>query len=294
MRPRGHEPPAGRFVSVLVQSALGRVWAAELRGSLKLLWRIVRFAVFALIGGAVASVSVAEGIGASGVVRYDRAAPQRFVAVAGKYVQARDMSGIGWRYLWWEVKSQDSAAVAQYMYDKHIDSFEGMLLPSYLHCDPPGSLPAWSRLWRPESWPHEVNMGGYIQSEMAMEVGAGWPLPSITMDWDSAHRNEYRGGKVLPSPPGIRMRFLAWRPLARGLAVDTLFYAAALAGLVGGARLVVRARRRRRGVCPACAYDLRGLAADGVCPECGRPARLDAGAVPHSGHLASAARPRRS
>ncbi len=38
-------------------------------------------------------------------------------------------------------------------------------------------------------------------------------------------------------------------------------------------RSSIRERRRRRGQCPACGYDLRGTA-HAVCPECGEPAAV--------------------
>jgi hypothetical protein len=56
-----------------------------------------------------------------------------------------------------------------------------------------------------------------------------------------------------------------------GFAVDTALYGAApfLAYLLIGP--VRRSLRRRRGNCPACGYDLSGIAI-GTCPECGKAA----------------------
>lgn len=49
-----------------------------------------------------------------------------------------------------------------------------------------------------------------------------------------------------------------------------VFWAALLFLWVGGFHMIRRARRRRRGLCADCAYDLRG--SDGeTCPECGAP-----------------------
>jgi hypothetical protein len=68
-------------------------------------------------------------------------------------------------------------------------------------------------------------------------------------------------------------------PIAKGLALNIVFFAAAwgLLGLACGR--VRRWRRTRRGRCGACGYDLQGLAAGATCPECGRPSR---GAATHA------------
>jgi hypothetical protein len=73
-------------------------------------------------------------------------------------------------------------------------------------------------------------------------------------------------------------RILPLRPLPLGFAADTLLYAGAFRGLtilLAGAR---RSWRRRRGRCPGCGYDRRGLAEGAACPECGRAAGTGASA----------------
>jgi hypothetical protein len=227
-------------------------------------------AVLALIGGAVVSVLVAEGIGVSGLAHYNAAAPQRFVAVGGQYVHARDMRGLGWRYLLWSAMGQRSAAVAQYMYDNPADDIERMPAQSYVHLDPPDSLPQWSRLWDAANWPPAQRMDAWDQREEVIEVGVGFPMTALSMDCGEAQPKQCRGGRVLSRSVYLRMRALLWRPIPLGLAADTLFYAVGVAGLVGGGRFFVRRRRRRRGACAACGYDRRGLAAGVACPECGQ------------------------
>jgi hypothetical protein len=63
-------------------------------------------------------------------------------------------------------------------------------------------------------------------------------------------------------------------PIWRGLAINTALFSAAWAVLLVIPITIFRsaraARRRRRGWCIACGYDLRG--ASPVCPECGVPA----------------------
>jgi hypothetical protein len=65
-------------------------------------------------------------------------------------------------------------------------------------------------------------------------------------------------------------RAVPYHPLWVGLIVDSLFYGLIWFGLIQGIAVLRRRRRRIRGLCPRCAYDLRGRAPDQtVCPECG-------------------------
>jgi hypothetical protein len=59
------------------------------------------------------------------------------------------------------------------------------------------------------------------------------------------------------------------RPLSLGFLVDAAVYGATPLILVLALRALRRWGRRRRGLCPACAYDLAGIRS-GRCPECGR------------------------
>ena len=64
-------------------------------------------------------------------------------------------------------------------------------------------------------------------------------------------------------------RNLPTMPFWPGFAVNTIFYAATLWLLICGPFTLRRIRRVRRGLCPACGYDLRYGEHD-ACPECGR------------------------
>ncbi len=66
------------------------------------------------------------------------------------------------------------------------------------------------------------------------------------------------GGIVIPT---------RWSAL--GVAINSAFYGGLSVLVLLAWRSARRAWRRRRGRCPACAYDLRGLGGGGVCPECG-------------------------
>ncbi|MEQ8844716.1 MAG: hypothetical protein RIB58_07660 [Phycisphaerales bacterium] len=62
------------------------------------------------------------------------------------------------------------------------------------------------------------------------------------------------------------------RPIWPGLLANTLFYATIILALLVGLRLTRIRRRRKRGRCIACAYELGQSIS--VCPECGLAARL--------------------
>ena len=66
-------------------------------------------------------------------------------------------------------------------------------------------------------------------------------------------------------------RLLPLRPMWPGFAINTVFYAVGLWGLFTAPFALRRRRRIRRGLCPKCAYDLRGVESAHVCPECGVP-----------------------
>ena len=63
-------------------------------------------------------------------------------------------------------------------------------------------------------------------------------------------------------------RLLAYLPIWPGFTVNTLFYAAILWVLIPGPFALRRLIRRRHGLCPNCAYDLRHAEHE-ACPECG-------------------------
>lgn len=73
-----------------------------------------------------------------------------------------------------------------------------------------------------------------------------------------------------PTTTAFARAALPLRPVWPGFAVNTLLIAACLALLVHGARPIRPLIRRYRGKCPACGYELAGLADGAPCPECGR------------------------
>ena len=81
----------------------------------------------------------------------------------------------------------------------------------------------------------------------------GWPTDALGYTWASDE-----------SPAYWSLR-LIWP----GFALNTLLYAAVLWLLIPGPFVLRRFIRVKRGLCPACAYDLRYGEHD-ACPECGR------------------------
>jgi hypothetical protein len=125
---------------------------------------------------------------------------------------------------------------------------------------------------------------------------AGWPMPGLAFEtWEEVileprSPESMRRRRTRPTeghPPqsnwwarGIpidaiqgSLRLPAYKPLPirpcwPGFAVNTLFYAAILWLLIPGPFALRRLIRRRRGLCPRCAYP---VGASSTCSECGRP-----------------------
>ncbi len=114
---------------------------------------------------------------------------------------------------------------------------------------------------------------------------AGWYGMSRTVSSSGGTQFDFLGGVELPRPasaPGYpflgswyeawKLRALPLRPIWRGLAIDTAFYAGVSFLFLRGAAAARRAHRRRRARCTRCAYDLTGLQPGAPCPECGAAA----------------------
>ena len=95
-------------------------------------------------------------------------------------------------------------------------------------------------------------------------VAGGWYY-----DYDlSAGECTYVDAVGLPITAEGEDHLLPIGPVWPGFAVNTVFYAAFLWLLIPGPFALRRFVRRRRGLCPACGYDLRH-GEHGACPECG-------------------------
>jgi hypothetical protein len=116
----------------------------------------------------------------------------------------------------------------------------------------------------------------------AVRVIVGWPCASLHEEQfhypagrgqgQPQARTVHTGSLEMPAFAGLlpkaRGYFVPSRPIWPGFAVNTIFYAAILWVLFAAPRRVGRRRRRRRGLCPNCAYPIGDSR---VCTECGAP-----------------------
>ncbi len=98
-------------------------------------------------------------------------------------------------------------------------------------------------------------------------------------DWTSSNRShDNQGlihlGRLRPSSKQDMTVAVPFLPLWPGLVFNSALYASIWFSLFAGIASLRRARRRSRGHCAHCNYDLRGLNAGAHprCPECGKPA----------------------
>jgi hypothetical protein len=152
-----------------------------------------------------------------------------------------------------------------------------------LYKSPDRPLPTWARV-PDEHWaPRGVTT-----------YAAGWPWPALSA-WEEHHPpnparvlRTMHDAWVIARVPSVATRWLPLRPMWPGLIADTLFYATLIMASASGASCFRGCRRRQRGLCPACGYDVRATPAGAPCPECGVGP-----AAPHSGHDAQPSRPAR-
>ena len=129
-----------------------------------------------------------------------------------------------------------------------------------------------------QTWfmPRDRNLGGYPHY-VAIRIEGGWPLFSmeglagLVSTSNMASPWQMRSVSVWnldPKGQASLSHMLPLRALWPGFAINTVFYAAILWLLFAGPFALRRWRRIKRGLCPKCAYDLRGTQAN-ICPECG-------------------------
>jgi len=138
-------------------------------------------------------------------------------------------------------------------------------------------LPKWCRseavAAREEMLPFPPSTGPIFQAR-------GWPFVAISQRFVRSQSDHSISNSIdlgLPDFAGNSRspRLLPLGPIWPGFAIDTVFYAAILWLLFAAPFALRRRRRIKRGLCPKCAYDLRGSKEATACPECGA-ARPDA------------------
>ena len=141
--------------------------------------------------------------------------------------------------------------------------------------------PGGRSIHKPASWGQFVPRAAAPQPGLrGSDYGFGWPFTCMWYQVVGQDQGmqvigaELRGGLLISGQPATvgtpRCRIIPLYPAWHGLLGNTLIYAAAWASLLILIPMLIRANRRRRGLCPACAYDLRATPAGSPCPECGQ------------------------
>lgn len=119
---------------------------------------------------------------------------------------------------------------------------------------------------------------GHVSQHSVYEVKAGWPLPCfIARAWrshgyEAVRKNAIAGMDKSNSIVTSGGRVIPTQMLSGGLIGDIGIYAIVV--VIGKLcrNGVLRASRKRKGLCLACGYPLRGVVGSGEpCPECGSP-----------------------
>ncbi len=217
--------------------------------------RLLILAAF-LLAGAVVNVAVAWGCAVLILLMEPGRGPLPRVEAS-----LRERGPDGSWYFWAIHRSEDRSVLLYHSFwDARSEDFIYNDVSTELR--PDELAPSWAGLRTPPDTDYESR---WVH-------GLGWPVVSMWRDYVlSANRYELLHGlglTFLPSDRGLP-RAVPLRPIWTSFAVDTLFYATILWLLIPGPFVLRRHLRVRRGLCPACGYDLRS-GEDDACPECGR------------------------
>lgn len=218
--------------------------------------------------GAVTAVAVAWGLTYFSTVDW---AEQRTVfARHDDAVWAADQwSGPGARTTKWHAVARPQAGFDA---DEHADFLSGVWrgTPEYRRASPERPAPVQrARLTtHVQAW---EGVSGLVEYERGWPVRAMWcyyrsTRSSATSSWHGGIA--FRETTVATGWYGGSMDVLPILPIWSGLIVNTAVYGGAWWLVLIGPRRARRWRRRRRGWCVACGYDLEGQVVGG-CPECG-------------------------
>ncbi len=138
-------------------------------------------------------------------------------------------------------------------------------------------VPYWSQLTNSIK-ADDTKIPRYIQ-----EIARGWPMRALSCetevgwDWDAIIGPKIiRHGIIIgkfPNSGSLSDRIFPLKPIWLGFVIDTALYwllwYVVLSTLLWMYLMRRTRKRRRRGLCIHCAYDLRGSNVSGQCPECG-------------------------
>jgi hypothetical protein len=159
--------------------------------------------------------------------------------------------------------------------------FHGIPLPDFMQpqeVDAAELVPAWAwwqLVGRYESDAHHTDGLRWL-------AAFGWPFSALWYEYGLYLRgNTYSEGGVTVEVPWKRWSgrdyyvnqlpvIIPYRPIWAGLILNTALHASLWWLVLFGPGITRRALRRRRGLCPRCAYDLHALPLASPCPECGR------------------------
>jgi len=118
-------------------------------------------------------------------------------------------------------------------------------------------------------------LGAIVNVAVAWGLALQVPRPSgltgdgtLLLEWHYGWPSETFAGRCWHRPELSSNELFPLLPIWPGFAINTVFYAVVLWLLFAAPFALRRWRRIRRGLCPKCAYDLRGTQTS-VCPECG-------------------------
>jgi len=160
-------------------------------------------------------------------------------------------------------------------------------------------VPPWTVMRK--QWPTGLarNADLWAKGGMWYEMRMGWPWPCLRGGYTTPNSSGSSATEMLHGAIPImrRVDYIGSNPFGKELVGMPLiptwpsflacmvFYGTLTFSFAAGIRTLVRRRRRKRGKCTRCGYDLRGSA--GQCPECGL-ATPDRHAATHSSTSAGA------